>query len=94
MSEADLRAEIEALRREIAALRAEAGAAGVAAADNAEGAAEAAESHWAGLVEQLQGLAGEIADFAEDTEKGIADHPLTSVLGALVLGILIGRMIY
>ncbi len=88
MSEADLRAEIEALRREIAALRHERG--GAQASDSeAEG---AAESGAPGFVEQLHTLAHEISAFAEDTEKGVVNHPLTSVLGALVLGILIGRV--
>jgi hypothetical protein len=90
MSEADLRAEIEALRREIAALR-EHGA----GTENSESVAEEApEEDSPGLVEQLHALAREIADFAEGTEKGVVNHPLTSVLGALVLGILIGRAIH
>jgi hypothetical protein len=90
MSEADLRAEIEALRREIAALRERA-----TGAENSDSAAEAApEDDSPGFIEQLHALAREIADFADGTEKGVANHPLTSVLGALVLGILIGRAIH
>jgi len=91
MSEADLRAEIEALRHEIAALRSERGA-GATASESAAEAAPGADSP--GFVEQLHALAHEIAAFAEDTEKGVVNHPLTSVLGALVLGILIGRAIH
>jgi len=87
MSDADLHAEIEALRREIAALRAE-----QAAAKAGEVKVEAAiESGAAGLTDQLRNLAREISDFTEETEKGVVNHPLTSVLGALVLGMLIGR---
>lgn len=91
MTDADFRAEIEALRREIAALRAE-----QATAARTEGAAAetAAESGPANFIEQLHTLAREISAFAEDTEKGVANHPLTSVLAALVLGILIGRAIH
>ncbi len=89
MSEADLRAEIEELRREIAALRKRA-----AGAQAAEDAAETMELDAPGFVDQLHTLAHEIAAFAEDTEKGVVNHPLTSVLGALVLGILIGRTIH
>jgi len=89
MSEADLRAEIEELRREIAALRKRA-----AGAQAPEGAAETAGSDPPSFVDQLHTLAHEIAAFAEDTEKGVVNHPLTSVLGALVLGILIGRTIH
>lgn len=91
MSKVDLRAEIEALHREIAALRAERNS----AANPEESAAETEQEASAGtFVEQLHALAREIAAFAEDTEKGVINHPLTSVLGALVLGILIGRVIH
>lgn len=91
MSDIDLHAEIEALRREIAALRAERGA----ETKPEESAAEtAAEPGSAAFVQQLHALAREISAFAEDTEKGVVNHPLSSVLGALVLGILIGRAIH
>ena len=89
MSDADLHAEIEALRREIAAMRAEQ----TAAKSGAAKAEEAIEAGAATLTEQLRGLAREIADITEETEKGVVAHPLTSVLGALVLGILIGRVL-
>jgi ElaB/YqjD/DUF883 family membrane-anchored ribosome-binding protein len=89
MSEKDLRAEIEALRQEIAAMRAE-----QKPATPGESKVEAAvESEAVGLTDQLRTLAREISDFTEDTEKGVVNHPLTSVLGALVLGILIGRVL-
>jgi ElaB/YqjD/DUF883 family membrane-anchored ribosome-binding protein len=91
MSDADLRAELEALRREISALRAERKV--KMDADEAE-AQSAAESAAGNLVEQLRTLAQEISAFAEDPEKGVVNHPLTSVLGALVLGIVIGRFIH
>jgi predicted nucleic acid-binding Zn-ribbon protein len=90
MSEADVRAEIEALRREIAALRER----GAGAENSASAAEEATDKDSLGLVDQLHTLAREIADFAEGTEQGVVNHPLTSVLGALVLGILIGRAIH
>jgi ElaB/YqjD/DUF883 family membrane-anchored ribosome-binding protein len=89
MSDADLQAEIEALRREIAAIRAEQAAAKSGAAK----AEEAIEAGAATLTEQMRGLAREIADFTEETEKGVVAHPLTSVLAALVLGIVIGRVL-
>jgi ElaB/YqjD/DUF883 family membrane-anchored ribosome-binding protein len=84
MTNEDLHAEIEALRREIAAMRAE---------RPAGAAPEAAEATGANFTEQLKTLAHEIAEFTEDTEKGVVNHPLTSVLGALVLGLLIGRVL-
>lgn len=85
----DLRAEVEALRREIAAMRSEQ-TAGAKASETTKAEA-AAEATGADFIDQLRMLAGEISAFAEDTEKGVVNHPLTSVLGALVLGILIGR---
>jgi ElaB/YqjD/DUF883 family membrane-anchored ribosome-binding protein len=92
MSDADLHAEIEELRREIAAMRAEQSASKSGAAKSgAAKAEEAIEAGAASLTEQLRGLAREIADLTEETEKGVVAHPLTSVLGALVLGVLIGR---
>jgi ElaB/YqjD/DUF883 family membrane-anchored ribosome-binding protein len=87
MSDADLRAEIEALRHEIAALRGER----KTTIDPEEAAAESAADD---LMGQMRTLAQEISAFAEDTEKGVVNHPLTSVLGALVLGILIGRLFH
>jgi len=86
MSDADLRAEIEVLRREIAGLRAER-----KTKIDPEGVAEGAADN---LMDQMRALAQEISAFAEETEKGVVNHPLTSVLGALVLGILIGRLFH
>jgi hypothetical protein len=98
MAEADLRAEVEALRREIAAMRAER-AAGGGGGGGGSGGGEArdhagSESSATGLNEQLRILAHEISAFAEEAEKGIVNHRLASVVGALILGILIGRMIH
>jgi ElaB/YqjD/DUF883 family membrane-anchored ribosome-binding protein len=87
MSDADLRAEIEALRREIAGLR----SGRKTKIDSEEDTAESAVDN---LMDQMRTLAQEISDFAEDTEKGVINHPLTSVLGALVLGVLIGRLFH
>ena len=82
----DLQSEIEALRREIAALRDDAKSSTGKAKDVLDAGA-------ATLSEQLRGLVNEIGGFTEQTEKGVAAHPLTSVLGALVLGFLIGRVL-
>jgi ElaB/YqjD/DUF883 family membrane-anchored ribosome-binding protein len=87
MSDADLRAEIEALRREIAGLRAER----QTKIDPEEDVVESAADN---LMDQMRTLAQEISAFAEETEKGVVNHPLTSVLGALVLGVLIGRLFH
>jgi len=86
----DLRAEVEALRREVEALRAAQSGASATGETGAEsGEAEAS----AGFTDQLLALSREISEFTEETEKSVISHPLSSVLGALVLGILIGRVL-
>lgn len=92
MSEADLRAEIEELRRELAALRNERAPPSKSEKVDTEAGA-AAEADTGNFIDQLQTLAREISAFADDTEKGVVNHPLVSVLGALVLGVLIGRIL-
>lgn len=96
MGTADLRAEIEALRREIAGLRAT-----PAAPPHARHAERAAAEHTAeagagagALMDQLHALAREFTAYAAEAEKGVVNRPLISVLGALVLGILIGRVLH
>ena len=91
MAEANLRAEIEALRCEIAAMRAEQAATDKVSGGNMEAHMEAHGETSPNLTDQLRNLAHEISTFTEDAEKNIVEHPLISVLGALVLGILIGR---
>ena len=92
MADKDLRAEIQALRREIAELRAER-----APPDNPQAGARTAQfsfgSSAADLTEQFHALADEISTFIDDPEQGIADHPLASVLGAFVVGMLVGRIL-
>ena len=45
------------------------------------------------LRDQLRDLTGEVASFFEEAEKGISTHPAQSVVGALLVGILIGRLL-
>jgi ElaB/YqjD/DUF883 family membrane-anchored ribosome-binding protein len=45
------------------------------------------------LREQLRELADEVTHFFDQAEKNIAEHPSESVIGALVVGILIGRLL-
>jgi ElaB/YqjD/DUF883 family membrane-anchored ribosome-binding protein len=85
----DLRVEVEALRREVEALRAERSAAGAGEVKEEE----TGQERPPGLTDQLLTLSREISDLAESTEESVVSHPLTSVLGALVLGILIGRIL-
>ena len=89
MSKTDLRAEIEALHREIAAIRAEHAKGDVTKADEPR---TLSDTDPKTVTDQLQLLAREISAFAEDPEKIVLKHPLASILGALVLGMLIGRV--
>ncbi len=52
----------------------------------------AAEEHHE-FREQLAELANAVTSFVEDAEKEIAAHPARTVVGALVVGILIGRLL-
>ncbi|MDW6024030.1 hypothetical protein SAZ10_19980 [Mesorhizobium sp. BAC0120] len=45
------------------------------------------------LLEQLNQLVSEVTGFFDEAEKNIAAHPTQSVVGALLVGILIGRML-
>jgi ElaB/YqjD/DUF883 family membrane-anchored ribosome-binding protein len=85
----NLHAEIEAMRREIDALRAGQTSHHEIGEDKMK---RAAGSGIANVVNELRALAHEITASTEDAEKGVASHPVTSVIGALVLGILIGRL--
>ena len=45
------------------------------------------------LRDQLGELANAVTSFIEEAEKEVAAHPAQSVVGALVVGILIGRLL-
>ena len=45
------------------------------------------------LRDQLRELVNEVTTFFEETEKNIAAHPTQSVVGALLVGVLIGRLL-
>ncbi len=60
---------------------------GIAAAAPEEAAEEGA------LRDQLGELVDQVTQFFEDAEKNIAAHPAESVIAALLLGILIGRLL-
>ena len=45
------------------------------------------------LRDQLGELANAVTSFLEEAEKEVAAHPAQSVVGALVVGILIGRLL-
>jgi len=52
---------------------------------------EGAEEHH--LVGELRDLANVITEFVEEAEQNVSEHPTASVVGALVVGILIGRLL-
>ena len=45
------------------------------------------------LGDQLRELTSEVTNFFEEAEKSISAHPTQSVVGALLVGILIGRLL-
>jgi hypothetical protein len=45
------------------------------------------------LRDHIRELTSEVTSFFEDAEKGISAHPTQSVVGALLVGILIGRLL-
>jgi len=45
------------------------------------------------LRQQLRELVNEVTTFFEEAEKDIAAHPTQSVVGALLVGVLIGRLL-
>ncbi len=45
------------------------------------------------LREQLRELVNQVTTFFEEAEKNIAAHPTESVVGALLVGVLIGRLL-
>ena len=45
------------------------------------------------LRDQLRELTNEVTHFFEEAEKNISAHPVQSVVGALLVGILIGRLL-
>ena len=53
--------------------------------------AETAEER--ALRDQLGEFVDQVTQFFNDTEKNISAHPIESVAGALLIGILIGRLI-
>jgi ElaB/YqjD/DUF883 family membrane-anchored ribosome-binding protein len=93
-----LRSELDSLRREIEAIRAG------RKTKNGNGDHEfgldisGLTEQLTNVTDQLRGLAQDVSDFAGDAsetvERKVTDHPLTSVIGALAVGILIGRIMH
>ena len=82
----DLQAEIEALRREVAELRAR--RLSEASPRNPETPSSTGEEM--DMTEELKAVMEELT---ESIETGITKRPVAFVLGALLVGILVGRML-
>jgi ElaB/YqjD/DUF883 family membrane-anchored ribosome-binding protein len=89
--------ELMALRDELATARGKQASPAVHAAAAEAPNAETGEADVPGedrhVAEQLRDLLETIKAFAEDAERNVAEHPAASLVGALLLGILIGRLI-
>jgi ElaB/YqjD/DUF883 family membrane-anchored ribosome-binding protein len=87
--------ELKSLRDEIAASQRERSASQPAppttASDSDEPHKESADERE--LRDQLHELTSEVTSFFEEAEKSISAHPTQSVVGALLVGILIGRLL-
>lgn len=91
--DATLTDELQALKEELAAGRGERPAAEHAEQTEAEPPPAGEPDEDRHIVEQLQDLIATFKDYIEEAEHNIAEHPAASVVGALLLGILIGRHI-
>lgn len=87
--------ELKSLQDELSAAQRERSVAPSVAPMPQPGAAEpfkeSAEDHE--LRDHLRELSNEVTSFFEDAEKGISAHPTQSVVSALLIGILIGRLL-
>jgi ElaB/YqjD/DUF883 family membrane-anchored ribosome-binding protein len=86
--------ELQSLREELSDAqrgRLAAPDAGGSAASAAEPSNETEEGRE--LRDQLRELADEVTGFFAEAEKSISAHPAQSVIGALLVGILIGRLL-
>ena len=90
-----IRSELDALRREIEAIRAGRKKASENGNDDFGLDISSLTDQLSGMTDQLRNLAHDVSEFAgeagETVERKVTDHPLTSVLGALAIGVLIGR---
>lgn len=99
-----LRAEVASLREDYARLRSKAQAAGRKRYDLAKDEISAAietlkervvkEAGGAGetIAEDVEDLRDLVDSYAEEAHKTVANHPLSSLIGAVVVGFVLGRL--
>lgn len=96
-ADAVLARELSALQEQLSASRRERPSPAADQEAAAEKKAEPQQPDAAGeerqAAEQLRDLVSLIKEFAEEAEQNVSEHPTASVIGALLLGILIGRML-
>ncbi len=80
--------ELKSLQQELSASQKERLAVPPSAAEPVKESAEERE-----LRDHLRDLANEVTSFFEEAEKTISAHPVESVVGAMLVGILIGRLL-
>ena len=86
--------ELQTLQGEVAAARRQPPpSAAASAAPAAVSAVAPEEAEERALRDQLGELVDQVTQFFADAEKNIAAHPAESVVGALLVGILIGRLL-
>lgn len=83
--------ELKSLHEELSASQKERLTAPSAPPNPAQPVNERPEEHE--VRDQLRELAGEVTSYFEEAEKTIAAHPAESVVSALLVGILIGRLL-
>jgi hypothetical protein len=85
--------ELHALQDEVSAAERERQAAQPSPTTPSFGSGEASEDGQHELWDQLRDLISEITNSFEEAEKTISTHPTQSIVGALLVGILIGRLL-
>ena len=97
-SDSVLGRELKALREELSASQRERRARGAARAPAVDETSQASTQPTAGAAERavegdLRELVDAIKEFAEEAERNASEHPTVTAIGALALGILIGRLL-
>jgi len=94
-ADADVARELAALHEELSASRRQPAVPPVEQESAGETETAPAQPNVAGnddqTAEQVHDFVNQLKEFIEDAEENVAAHPAASVIGALLIGILIGR---